>query len=199
MNIKDIEPIESCSVRIRNRDEIPELVELPCLEACYALYDKNIFTYWSSANNDKPIAEIGIRMSCLDEVNTAHAEKLIASGVAERLENAWGLGKNEVGLSISFPIDETDTVEDISARLVNLVESFEPQDVLYGRTDIAEAQELASKIIGSKVNATEARNILECLGYFIDEDEGIIWDSMELAEKHKSYLAEIDCRPKPIK
>lgn len=199
MNIKDIKPIESCSVRIKSREEIATLVELPCLAACYSLYDKNIFTYWSSANNDKPIAEIGIRMSCLDEVNAAHAEELIDAGVAERLENAWGLGKKEAGLNISFPIDVTDAVEDISARLVNLVDCFEPQDVLYGRTSISESQELASKIIGGEVSETEARDILECLGYFIDEDEGIIWDSEELAKKHKSFLAEKNCQPKPFK
>ena len=124
---------------------------------------------------------------------------MIAEGIAERIENSWGLGEGEVGLSISFPIDNTDSVEDISAKLVKLTEGFEPQDVLYGRRNVDNSQSLVTKILGVEVNATEAQNYLECLGFFIDTDEGIIWDSKELAEKHKLYQTKINTDPVPTK
>ncbi len=103
MKIEEIARIDSSSMRVRSREELETLVELPCLEACFSLYDKNVFTYWSSANKDCNIAEIDILYNFLDSKNRAYADALVAQGLAEVYESSCGACRLRRGTQHKFP------------------------------------------------------------------------------------------------
>lgn len=192
MKIEDINPIESCSVRAKHRSELYDLVELPCLEACLSLYDKNIFTYWSNANkiNNKD-AEIGILYTSLDEKNKHYAQKLIQTETAYPEQGTWGLHQGEQGIIVHFPIEKNATSEEISHKMLTLTEGFVTQDVLIGRYPLEDAQDLALKIFGISLDSARAIEYLEALGFFCDPEEKLIWDSEELAQKHRAYVTDL--------
>ena len=82
--IKDIKPIERSPEFVCHRDFLNEIVELPCLEACFSLYDKNIQTHMSSANLKDKIAYIDIVYESLDDNNKKIAEQLAAKDALDK-------------------------------------------------------------------------------------------------------------------
>ena len=126
--IKDIERIGLSPVEIKNRDELFEVVELPCQEACFDLYDKNIKTVMSSANFYDQMAYIDVDYNTLDEYNQKVANSLIELGYA----TMWGDEKNKA-LHIIIPITQDSKVEDVSKKLLNLTSYFKEQDLMFGK------------------------------------------------------------------
>jgi hypothetical protein len=80
--LRDVEKIFLAgNTQIECKEDLAKIVEEPCLAICEDLYDKNILTYWSSANKDAPNhAFVLIRYESLDERNKAIADKLINEG-----------------------------------------------------------------------------------------------------------------------
>ncbi len=101
-----------------------------------------------------------------------------------------GLADSEEGLSINFPIGPNDSVQSISDKMIKLVSGFQLQDVLYGKRDISEAPDLVRKILGVDMPEEEIYETLEVLGFYVDRENGVIWNSEELAIKHEKFVRE---------
>ena len=171
---------------VKNREDLRKIIEEPCLPACLKLYDLNIQTVNSSANNgnigDK--AYIGINYDSLDENNKNILNNLINTGIVEPLnlsDDPNDRGGRDV--TIKVPIYEKDTVGKVSDRFMQIVSRFEQQDVLYGRYTHEDVLKEASSI-GSDVSLED---IVEAYGFIYDDELKIYWHNRELYNKHKQY------------
>ena len=76
--IKDIKAFhQGTHVPIKSREDLKEVVELPCLKACQELFDKNVETIDSGCNGENcpNCAYIVINYDTLDECNQKIALK----------------------------------------------------------------------------------------------------------------------------
>lgn len=189
--IKDVEPICLSPVEIKNRNELLEVVELPCQEACFDLYDKNIKTVMSSANFSDQMAYIDVDYNTLDEYNQKVANSLIELGYA----TMWGDAENK-RLHIIIPINQDSKVEEVSKSLLNLTSYFGMQDLMFGKyKNLMECHYIYT---GEKCNSVQevlassgADSIEEYMVEFdlvYDYDTGEVYFSQELLDKHKSFI-----------
>lgn len=72
---------------VKDREDLRRIIEEPCLDACLTLYDKNIQTVSSSANegNRGGEAYICINYDSLEEDNKQILKRLIEEGIVEPL------------------------------------------------------------------------------------------------------------------
>lgn len=122
--------------QIKTKSDLAKFVEAPCLPVCEELYDKNILTYWSSANKHNPKeAFVVIRYEFLDEVNKQTAKNLVRAGLITQvggMESYNSLnGQYGVGLKLAVPTHLDMPIDEISAKLKNLSANFAYQDIKY--------------------------------------------------------------------
>lgn len=178
---------------VKGREDLRMIIEEPCLAACLTLYDKNIQTVNSSANerNRGGKAYIGINYDSLEENNKQILKRLVEEGIVEPLnlsDNKGQRGGREV--SIKVPVFEDDTVGKVSDRFLQIVSAFHQQDVLYGRITREGLIEEIKGFVGQEVEPDEkfieefATSIRE---YVYDEELDIFWKTQDLYNKHKKY------------
>ncbi len=136
LKLSDVEKIFLAgNTQINSKADLTKIVEKPCLAVCEQLYDKNILTYWSSANKESPHkAEVIIRYESLDEKNKKIANDLSARGIISI--GSYLDSRNtseEYGPAVILRIETNPnmTVNEISEQLCNIAMHFVPQDIKY--------------------------------------------------------------------
>lgn len=136
--LRDVEQIFLAgNTQVESKADLAKIVEEPCLAVCENLYDKNILTYWSSANKNAPDrAYVLIRYESLDDNNKKIADNLIAQGVlsdAPKYNFDSYNTAQEYGKSLYLGIDTNPDMEvaEISERLCKIAAEFAPQDIKY--------------------------------------------------------------------
>ena len=118
------------------RQDLAKFVEEPCLAACEDLYDKNILTYWSSANQRSPnYSFILVRYKFLDANNKSTVDALVKNNILQidTAHESWNGGTKQYGPGICLGIktDSDMRVADISQKLCEMASYFDYQDILY--------------------------------------------------------------------
>ena len=137
-HLRDVEQIFLAgNTQVESKADLAKIVEEPCLAVCEDLYDKNILTYWSSANKNSPDrAYVLIRYESLDDNNKKIADDLIAQDVLSDAPR-WQFGSHtcaeEYGKALYLGIDTNldMSVTEISERLCKIAAEFAPQDIKY--------------------------------------------------------------------
>ena len=78
--IKDVQPIRNATnIGIKNKEDLKNIVEEPCLKACQDLFEKNIETVDSGCNNENSsnLAYIIIKYDSMNAKNKEIADSLI--------------------------------------------------------------------------------------------------------------------------
>ena len=136
--LRDVEQIFLAgNTQIESKADLAKIVEEPCLPVCEDLYDKNILTYWSSANKNAPDrAYVLIRYESLDDANKKIADDMIAKGILSdepRYQfDSFNTAK-EYGKALYLGIDTNPDMEvaEISEKLCKIAAEFAPQDIKY--------------------------------------------------------------------
>lgn len=136
--LRDVEQIFLVgNTQVESKADLAKIVEEPCLAVCEDLYDKNILTYWSSANKNAPDrAYVLIRYESLDDNNKKIADDLIAQGVLSDAPKYNFDSYNtvqEYGKALYLGIDTNPDMEvaEISENLRKIAAEFAPQDIKY--------------------------------------------------------------------
>ncbi len=134
--LRDVEKIFLAgNTQVESKADLAKIVEEPCLAVCEDLYDKNILTYWSSANKDAPDkAYVLIRYESLDDNNKKIADDLLARGVLkDNYQMESGNSAEEYGNALYLGIDTNldMPVQEISDKLCQIASEFAPQDIKY--------------------------------------------------------------------
>ena len=178
--------------------------EPACLQTCIDLFKKNIKTTMNDTEGvleDTPISsgvcKIWIDYRFLSEENKSVVAELIASGNASRFMD----GTTDT-VSIFVPCNSEQTVGEVSYQLQLIASKLKEQDILYGRGTLEETYQSYVPLItrfpfyaeGCFDNGVTVEGVLKLgqkLGcdLFYDEEEGLIWNSIELYERHKKYLS----------
>ena len=181
--------------------------ELPCLMASIDLFNKNIRTSMNDTEGvleDQPFisngtCQIWFKYGPLSQENKAIVEELIASGCAKKFMDA-----NFETISIFVPCSGEETVGEVSDKLRAIVSRFNIQDIGYGKT-IEEIYQDCAPILqrypsyaeGLFDNGTNISDLIELgkrLGrnLYYAEEEGLIWETPELYQRHRNY---VDAQP----
>lgn len=136
--LRDVEQIFLAgNTQVESKADLAKIVEEPCLAVCENLYDKNILTYWSSANKNAPDrAYVLIRYESLDDNNKKIADDMIAQGVlsdAPKYNFDSYNTAQEYGKALYLGIDTNPDMEvaEISEKLCKIAAEFAPQDIKY--------------------------------------------------------------------
>ncbi len=136
--LRDVEKIFLAgNTQIESKADLAKIVEEPCLAVCEDLYDKNILTYWSSANKSAPDrAYVLIRYESLDDANKKIADDMIAKGILSdepRYQFDSFNTAQEYGKALYLGIDTNPDmpVAEISEKLCKIAAKFAPQDIKY--------------------------------------------------------------------
>jgi hypothetical protein len=124
------------NTEIETKADLAKIVEEPCLAVCENLYDKNILTYWSSANKYAPNrAYVLIRYESLDDINKKIANDLIKQGILSDTKYIFDSYNkaDEYGKGLYLGIDTNPDmfVSDISKKLCQIADNFVLQDIKY--------------------------------------------------------------------
>lgn len=124
------------NAEISCRQDLAKFVEKPCLAACEDLYDKNILTYWSSANQDSPTYSfILVRYEFLNMNNKQVADNLVKANIMhiDTVHESWNSNANQYGHGVCLGIKTAPDmrVADISQKLIELASHFTYQDIKY--------------------------------------------------------------------
>ena len=177
--------------------------EPACLQVCINLFNKNIRTTMNDTDGvfeDGSIksgtCRVWLDYRTLSDENKEIMEELIASGVAERFMDG-----NTDTISIFVPCDGEQTVGEVSQQLQEIESRIKDQDVIYGRGTPEEVYQSYIPIItrypfyaeGCFDDGITVEGIIklgQSLGsdLIYDSEEGLIWNSKELYEKHKKYI-----------
>ena len=217
MKISEVDSIPDASTQIdrvldctRNciltREELKKIVEIPCLEATLALYDKNIRTTSTDANKNSigSNGHIRIEIESLSEENRKILKELYPDEYEQSIADGAGV------FNFMVPIYQESTVEEISKSFMELLPDFVMQDVLYGYEPLKEfAAGLIDKggvdfedEIPYEQQIKETKEWLKDDGIFeqlidagiltgveyIDTETETYWYTKELYEKHIKYL-----------
>lgn len=136
--LRDVEQIFLAgNTQVESKADLAKIVEEPCLAVCENLYDKNILTYWSSANKNAPDrAYVLIRYESLDDNNKKIADDMIAKGILSdepRYQFDSFNTAQEYGKALYLGIDTNPDMEvaEISEKLCKIAAEFAPQDIKY--------------------------------------------------------------------
>ena len=212
MNISEIEPIEFADEKIGRslngtrgcivtRDELMKIVELPCLDATIALYDKNIRTISTSANR-RDIGfngYISIDLLSLSEENKQVLKKFYPNEYAKAIENTTD---GESSFAFEVPITSNSTVEEVSQSFMNMIQCLQIQDVLYGKQSIKDYALSLLPLYGEEGDTVDDMirwimepSVMEFLKSegalsgleFFDKQTNSLWLTRELYDKHIKY------------
>ena len=134
--LRDVERIFLAgNTQITAKADLAKIVEEPCLAVCEDLYDKNILTYWSSANKHAPDrAYVLIRYESLDDNNKKIADNLLAKGILQdnfQMESGNSAEEDGKALYLGIATNPDMPVAQISNRLRQIAAFFAPQDIKY--------------------------------------------------------------------
>lgn len=221
IKIKDVLARQLCGTGrpIRTEQDVIYYFEHPVLFAGLDLFSKNIITLSNDTqgcysdlgdstefDDETYTTNLIIDYDSLDEFNKLVADTLVKSGNAVYRNKCGERGGKE--LIIEVPTKRTDTVKDVSDRIMNLVSRFRKQDMIYGIRTVENFYELFCNqyhyLTDEEINIVNSilekgytnENILEVLKYFpfisyyYDSDEGTFWIDEYYCKKHKQYLLE---------
>lgn len=183
MKISDVDPIEESGyVTMPTREELARLVEMPILNACQILWDKNIITGMSSANRKDVgrVAYINLPKRYLSDDNVIVLESLpnIEEYHSDMTEDAF---------RITYPVSEESTVEEVSSFFEKTAGMLACQDILYGVYPITSARDCYRTYTGVDADSDETdEEIAESLGMVVQG--GLIFDSEIVFQRHLNYV-----------
>ena len=196
MKIKEVPKIEGNESGTEGltvtRDKLHTIIEIPCLEACLELYDKNIRTISSNGNlkfddNTDGIAYIMVDYNSLSEENKEIAIDLSNKGIISSIDEFPG---RDIGpyFNIKVPMNSESEVSYISSNLLKVASLFMEQDVLYGFSTEKDAHDDMLNTYGLDLNEHDLIDTEISLGKIYDETEKRFWDNAELLDKHRNFL-----------
>ncbi len=116
--------------RFSNKDEIREVINEPLWPVIEFLYDNNIQTIDSAANNGR--AYITINRNTLSDENKKIIDKLVAQGIFN-ISKPW---QGMHGVSTHLFADDGTPISKVTNHFMNIVREFKMQDILFDRGDI---------------------------------------------------------------
>ena len=175
IKIGEIKPIEESHTVVRNREQLKELVEGPLLSACEELYDKNIRTLSTSAN-EKDIqygtAHLIIDFDSLSEENKKVGEQLGEIHPADETNQ----------LVIKIPIAESSTADEIREFAESIAHKFEKQPMTWAPSYTLEQMR---QVYG--IDPKDETYGVEAFGdqFYYDLERKLFYHSEEHAQKSK--------------
>lgn len=200
---------------IKSEKDVIYYVELPVLYPCLDLFNKNIVTIANDTEgcfddyikedeeNNIFMTNIIIDYNSLDEGNKEIAQMLVADGHGKILDVLSGKE-----LVIEVPCKRNETVLDVSKRMMDLVNLFHKQDMLYGVLGDNEIDAIINnnyrylsndkkrEVYDLLNDSYSDENIVKVFSYFpfstvyYDEEERKFWVSKYYYDKHREYLNE---------
>ncbi len=179
--LSDIAPITEFHITVGSKADLAELIEGPLLSACQNLYDKNIQTYMSSANQENISsghAELSIIYDALSEKNKEVAQRLIQQKLASLL--SANESTTEQRLQFEIPVNAETTWGDIEDKAENIANNFVKQRLMpkvYSPDYVMEylAPAIDRDIPGGEVTP----EYFEQHGYFYEPNAGVFFKSRE--------------------
>ena len=214
IKIKDVlaRQISGVGKPIKGERDVVYYAELPLLLPCLDLFKKNIITvandtggcYDDHEINEDSFANIIIDYNSLDEGNKEIAQMLVADGHGKILDVLSGKE-----LFIEVPCKRNETVLDVSKRMMDLVNLFHKQDMLYGKMNDEDidnflnfiyrylSDDKKKKVFDILSSGYTDQNILQAISYspysfmiYYDTEEKKFWKDKYYYDKHKKYLDE---------
>lgn len=214
IKIKDVlaRQISGVGKPIKGERDVVYYAELPLLLPCLDLFKKNIITvandtggcYDDHEINEDSFANIIIDYNSLDEGNKEIAQMLVADGHGKILDVLSG-----TELFIEVPCKRNETVLDVSKRMMDLVNLFHKQDMLYGKMNDEDidnflnfiyrylSDDKKKKVFDILSSGYTDQNILQAISYspysfmiYYDTEEKKFWKDKYYYDKHKKYLDE---------
>lgn len=139
--IKDVLPIrEHTDIKVKNKDDLREIVEEPCLKACQQLFEKNIQTVDSGCNGENCAnrAYITINYDTLSEKNKGIADNLVKDGMISFIPKDNDCIRNYYNkIEIEIPTTPEETVKLVENRLLAITGHFEQQQKIEKTIDLS--------------------------------------------------------------
>lgn len=177
--------------------------ELPCLMASIDLFNRNIRTTMNDTEGvfeDSTIAngvcKIWFDYRSLSQENKDIVEELISSGCAEKF-----MDNTIETISIFVPCSREETVGEVSDKLRSIVSKLKVQDIKYGFGTMEEIYQnyaptlerhpyYADGLFTNGLNLPDLIELGKVFGdnLYYDEEEGLIWRTPELYQRHKRYV-----------
>lgn len=124
--LKEINAIgKARNTMLRSREDIANYVELPLLSAAQILWDKNIKTIESSANQSD--IRRGFVVMTIDFESLSEENKKVAEEIGE----IYTSGDRIKIVSINIPVNENSTVKEISSKAEGFVSRFKKQPMTW--------------------------------------------------------------------
>lgn len=192
---------------IKDRKVLDLIIDKPCIAACKYLFDCNILTQNSSANQNDLSTGVGyitIDYKSLDDHNKKVYEDLLNRGIATQYveERLHGLDVvNRQHFTIEVPLNENTDSEEFSNLMLEIAKNFSPQEILYGFYTQEEMEIIAENSLnsyyeggtfedyltakyGSSMTYSDlAREFAKAFGFYHDEGNNRYWISEELYKK----------------
>ena len=139
--IKDVLPIRNhTDIKIKNKEDLQEIVEEPCLKACQQLFEKNIQTVDSGCNSENcnNRAYITINYDTLGKQNKSIADNLIKDGVITFIPKNNDCIRNYYNkIEIEIPTTPEETVKLVENKLLAITGHFEQQQKIEKTIDLS--------------------------------------------------------------
>jgi len=199
--IRDVAPIHlTVNTEIKDKSDLPKIVEEPCLPACQDLYDKNIKIEESNSNRDSPYESyIAVNDKYLSAENKAIIARLLKSCKITRYD--YGGPNVKFGLKTNPDM----LVSDVSRQLSEMLSVLHPQDMLYnfitpkGLADEFNAHlkkypkdkeaifNQYGVILVNGVPSINPQKYAKNVGGVYDPETGNVYTNRESFRKHKVY------------
>lgn len=172
----------------RERKEIKELVEPPLVSACEMLYDKNIET-WGSSANEKDVrvgwAYIAINRASLSEENRHIYDELPIEN--KEVDDEFGPPKDEDDMFIYFPTKSDTTAGDIEQASVKVASGFKKQPMIWAPRMTLDDLRKTYRI--SPEEDISVEDFIGESGYYYDESSQMFFMSQEHFDKFVNSTA----------
>lgn len=173
LEMKSVLAIEkSGGTMFRTRTQIREFVELPLVEACEELWDRNILTVNSSANSRD--VEIGYAYIGLDRESLSPENKKVAEQYGQDTSD------DDRAVYIHISIGEGDTDEDVRRKSLKIVKAFKKQPMTWAPTStLGDLKTRVAKISADSPRLNDPKEWQEA-GYYYDKESDLFY----LSEEH---------------
>ncbi len=159
---------------LTSKADIERYVEAPVVEAVTSMWEKNIPTTQSSANQEGETAWIDI-----DYTNLSDDNKKIADGLGFMNEYSEENGRRIVKIGIAKEKD--DTPDSISSKMLEITKDFVPQKLIRG---VYTKREMARMYVCDEKDIDSS--FVEDVGMVLGEDDRV-YASDELLNNQKNY------------
>lgn len=183
MTISEVQPIEiNGYVAMPTKEQLKSLVEVPILNACGILWDKNIITGMSSANKK----DVGGCAYIDLPVRYLSAENLEIVQTLPNIMRYNVSGREEV-IKITYPVNETTTIEEVADYYDAIANGFSNQDILCGVYPIVKARKIYKEYAGVDAPTNESdEEIARSLGMIVQD--GLFFQDAVALQRHQNYL-----------